>query len=78
MLVCVINGFVFRTPEEESNVLPNRLFTRLTAARGVTSFVLKGDVLLVVLTFNNPLILFLLNFASFLHDINLVLSSFHN
>jgi hypothetical protein len=54
------------------------LITRLTAARGVTSFVLKGDVLLVVLTFNNPLILFLLNFASFLHDINLVLSSFHN
>jgi hypothetical protein len=39
------------------------LATRLTAACGVTSFVLEGDALLVVLTINNPLFFFLLEFC---------------
>jgi hypothetical protein len=37
-----------------------------------------GDALLVVLAINNPLIIFLLELARFLYDINLVLSSFHS
>jgi hypothetical protein len=54
------------------------LTTRLAAACGVTSFVLEGDALLVVLAINTPLIFYSWNFASFLSNINLVLSSFHS
>jgi hypothetical protein len=54
------------------------LTTRLAAVCGVTSFVLEGDALLVVLAINTPLIFSSWNFASFLSNINLVLSSFHS
>jgi hypothetical protein len=54
------------------------LTTWLAAACGLTSFVLEGDALLVILAINNPLIFSSWNFASFLSDIKLVLSSFHS
>jgi hypothetical protein len=39
------------------------LTTRLAAACGVTSFVMEGDALLVVLAINHPLIFFLFEFC---------------
>jgi hypothetical protein len=54
------------------------LSTQLAAFAGVGHFLLKGDALFVILAVNQPFLFSSRQFSSFVSDIILDLSSFHN